>query len=272
LSYLQPLSRHAAVEIAYRNEGHIESNHRDDLGGLLWIRTPVLGERFLVGVGMGPELYFDTRSAKSDDGYSDTHGYTLLGAAELQANMTKSMFLELRLNRTIASSSFRSQALLTGVGYRLPIADSRANEHRTPRAWVFISAGQRILNSFDSEEATAFALQYDAPIAGALRNIVSYLNEGSARGFERGGFAVQPALSRAFFADAVTLGIAAGPYLTRQLDGGHTAWRITALLSASAVLRITEHYGVYLSGNRVFTGNDRDADVLLVGGAVGFDV
>ena len=49
-----------------------------------------------------------------------------------------------------------------------------------------------------------------------------------------------------------------------------TRSRATALLSASATYHVTDRYGIYVCGNRVFTTNDRDVDVLLVGGALAF--
>jgi hypothetical protein len=102
--------------------------------------------------------------------------------------------------------------------------------------------------------------------------MVSYVNEGDARGFERSGIAIQPTASRGFLEDGrLRLRLAAGPYFNTQAREERSSSRTAVLLSASANVRFTPHYGLYLSGNRVFTTNDKDSDILLIGGVFSFE-
>jgi hypothetical protein len=271
-SYLQELSSWFAGELTYRNEGHIEENHRDGIGALLWGRFKPAGERLALGLGIGPEIYFNTKGAGNGDGYTDAHGLSLLGSAGIQLNLAGGAFLEARFNRTLDSSSFQSESVLTGVGYRLTAkGDEGVNRRANTRTSFFVSLGQSIVNSFDSEEGQAFAIQYETQVKAGYGTIVSLIDEGRARDFSRAGIAIQPAIIREFLRKGrLRLRLAGGPYFNEQEKENHSRSRIAALLSSSADYRVTQHHGLYISGNRVFTTDDRDSDILLVGVAVSF--
>jgi hypothetical protein len=272
-SYLQEIFDGLAAELTYRNEGHVEANHRDGVGALFWGRFHPLHDRVVVGLGIGPEMYFNTERANNRDGYVDAHGFTLLGGAAVQVDVVEGVFVETRLYRTLATSSFASRSLLSGVGFRMP-AMHRAPTQNAPktRSSLFVSGGQSIVNSFQSEEGQAFAVQYEREITRPYGIMMSYVNEGDARGFERSGIAIQPTASREFFEDGrLVLRLAAGPYFNTQAREERSSSRTAVLLSASANYRFTQHHGVYVSGNRVFTTNDKDSDILLIGGVFSFE-
>jgi hypothetical protein len=273
VSYLQEIFDSLAAELTYRNEGHIEANHRDGVGALFWGRFRPLHDRVVVGFGIGPEMYFNTERANNRDGYVDAHGFTLLGGAAVQVDVVKGVFVETRLHRTLATSSFASRSLLSGVGFRLPATHPAHAEAGTKtRSSLFVSGGQSIVNSFHSEEGQAFAVQYEREVKGPYGIMMSYVNEGDARGFERSGIAIQPTVRREFLEDGrLALRLAAGPYFNTQAREERSSSRTAVLFSASANVRFTQHHGLYVSGNRVFTTNDKDADILLIGGVFSFE-
>lgn len=273
LEYQQRLAEHAALGLVYLNEGHPDSHHRDGIGLQAWARSAALTSGLSLAAGIGPYYYFDTTSANSAD-HLNEHDWGLLASVAATWQLPQNWSLLLRANRLVAHDSFNTSSLLLGLGYRFD--DRPVAAGLSPSATVadgqelMLSAGQIIVNSFDSERAPAFAVEYRRTLGRDLDWTLSWLDEGDAVLLRRRGVAAQLWLLRPLLDGRLTLGIGAGPYLATDHDRSRPGAaaeheRLTGLLSLGARYRLSRHVLLRFSWSRVLTDYHRDADLLLLG-------
>lgn len=277
-SYQHNLAENWYASFSYLNEGHVPNHHRDGHSIQLWWRYPLAGRNFNLALGAGPYRYFDTTD-RDDNGSSDNHhGWGVLAsvAATWYINGGPWM-LQARYNRAQTPTSIKTNTLLVGVGYQLdradrggPVVPPPTRTDKVTQNEITAFVGQTIVNTFDSESSFARAVEYRRGLARYAAGTISYINEGKSSALRRNGVAAQLWLERAFFRDAFTLGLGAGPYYAIDLsERGRTASgdpsRWSGLLTISASYRISSHWLGRVSWNRTVTGYDRDTDVFLAG-------
>ncbi|ODV43499.1 hypothetical protein AWV79_17080 [Cupriavidus sp. UYMMa02A] len=276
-SYQQNLTENWYATYTYLNEGHVSGHHRDGHSAQLWWRWLTPGRQFALSVGAGPYLYFDTTDGLADGSYRNHHGVALLGSAAATWYVSGGPWMvQARYNRAQAWSSFTSNTVLLGVGYQLDhgrrdgpfVAGTRTSALTGDELTVFL--GANIVNSFHSETGFAAAAEYRHGFWRGVEGTVSYFSESSSDLVQRRGVAAQAWLSGGFFGDRLTLGVGAGPYYATTLhvrgpgaESSPSRW--SGLVTLSASYRLSSHWLGRLSWNRVMTGYDRDADLLLAG-------
>lgn len=276
-SYQHNLAENWYASFSYLNEGHVTNHHRDGHSVQLWWRYPFADRHLNLAIGAGPYRYFDTTD-RNDDGSSDNrHGWGILAsmAATWYVNGGPWM-VQARYNRAQTPSSIKTNTLLIGVGYQLdrdgggPVVPPPSRSDNVTQNEVTVFLGQTIVNTFNSETSFAKAVEYRRGLARYVSGTVSYINEGENSALRRNGVAAQLWLERAFFGDALALGIGAGPYYAidlsergRSAQGDPSHW--SGLLTMSASYRLSEHWLARVSLNRTVTGYDRDTDILLAG-------
>ncbi len=277
-SYQHNLAENWYASFTYLNEGHVTNHHRDGHSVQLWWRYPFYDRRFNIAIGAGPYRYFDTTDRNADGSSDNHHGWGLLASVTATWYVNGGPWMvQARYNRAQTPESIKTNTLLVGVGYQLDRGDrggpvvpppSRTDNVTQNELTVFL--GQTIVNTFDSQTAFAKAVEYRRGLARYVSGTLSYINEGESSALRRNGVAAQLWLERAFFHDALTLGVGAGPYYAIDLSerGRSTSddpSRWSGLLTMSASYRISQHWLTRLSWNRTVTGYDRDTDVFLLG-------
>lgn len=276
LDYRHRIGNHAALGLTYLNEGHPDNHHRDGIGALAWARSGALAAGWSLAAGIGPYYYFDTTSDNTAD-HLNEHGWGMLASVAATWQMQRRWFVQLRANRVIVPAGINTTSVLLGVGYRLdgtPVPDAQSamwssNGSATGHE-LTLSAGQTVVNSFDSERARAYAVEYRRGLGRHLDWTLAWLNEGDARLLRRQGLATQLWLLRPLLDGRLTLGVGAGPYLAvdrdRSTPGAESRReRLAGLLSLGARYRVNPDFLLRFSWSRVITDYHRDSDVLLIG-------
>lgn len=274
--YTQGLGDYFAASFTWLNEGHVPNHHRDGYGLQLWARWPVLQRRLVFAAGIGPYRYYDTVAANQGASYDDDHGWGMLYSLSATYYTDSRWLFSARLNRVQAPGSINTTSFLLGVGYQLerptvpgPLAGFRMTGAGTGNE-LTVFLGDSVVNSLDSENAMAEAVEYRRGLSGDFDWTLSYINEGSTSSGGRHGVATQVWLKHDFFQDRLSLGVGVGPYFARDqyhsiaagTDDRHV---IAGLLTMSAAYRFAGPWVARFSWNRVVTGYDRDSDIFLFG-------
>jgi hypothetical protein len=278
LEYMQGLTRHSAFSVSWLNEGHLPNNHRDGIGAQLWGRLNVLHQRFSLEAGIGPYLFYDTKLARGESGFSDTHGVGAVASLAAVWYTEGRWLVQLRANWIETSSSIDTGSMMFGIGYQLdappmrgPLAVSPAQRERTTQHEITALIGQTIVNSFDSQQSTAQSIEYRYGLARYLDVTIAWLNEGDNRILRRNGLTTQLWAVREFFDDRIALGIGFGPYISidSHSDSGslnnESRRAISGIVTLTASYRINRNWAGRLSWNRIATGYNRDTDVIMAG-------
>ncbi len=277
--YQQGMGENIAASFSWLNEGHVPGHHRDGQAVQIWGRANVLDRRLSLAAGIGPYRYFDTTVSSSASGnHTNIHGWGLVGSLSATYYTGRSWLLQLRANRVVARNSIDTNSLMLGVGYQLePVSERgplsfppyQSGKTTTDEFTVFL--GRTIVNSYQSENGVASAIEYRHGLARHVDVTVSWLNEGDARLVRRSGVTAQLwAVREVLASDRLILGVGFGPYLA--IDRHHTpapgegaATRFSWLFTATASYRFSPHWDARFSWNRINTNYNRDTDLLLFG-------
>lgn len=270
LEYVKPVAQYFDFSLFYLNEGHPENHHRDGVGAQAWLRTSPLGNRLTLAAGIGPYYYFDT-TRQDQPQYANQHGFGLVYSLAAAVRMDERWSLQLRFNHVDANSQFNSNTALLGIGYRPDNAHTHSAAVTEPSEVTFM-AGQTIVNSFDSERGQAASIEYRKAFSHHLEWTVGALKEGDNHRLRRKGITAQAWLIQPAMKNRLNFGIGLGPYLVldRWDADGKEGERLAGIASLSARYRITPDWHAQATWSRVFTDDDGDADVLLIGAGYRF--
>ena len=272
LSFSQRMNDIFALSAEYLNEGHPTRHHRDGLSLQSWLRTPIPEKGASFAIGVGPYFYFDTTTGLGSlDEYQNDHGWGALASVSAKWHLAKRSYIEARFNHVQAKGAGNSNSFLIGMGYELQNVPDR-ERRRTERAGdslLLVLGGQAIVNSFESERARAYALEYRDTVTQNMEWSVTALSEGQVGLAKRRGVAAQVWLLRPF-TDRTVLELGGGGYLMRDRDDrdSTTASSNTRLVPIATIgmrYRVTRDWRAQLSWSRVITDYHRDSDVLLLG-------
>jgi hypothetical protein len=272
LNYLHPVGDYLAFSASYLNEGHPQGHHRDGLAAEGWLRLPLAASGVTLSLGGGKYYYFDTAR---DDGihYDNDHGWANMASASLQWQIDPHWYVQGQVSRLYPDGRDGTTLLMAGAGYRFdgsgrtPVQLGAARNDTLTASYV-----RTIVNSFDSERANGYALEYRRALGRYVDASVTALSEGSNRRLDRRGVAAQLWLMRDL-TPAVELGMGAGPYAFRDLpdrrDGQYSHWAgIASIVGRYHLDR--SRWTAQLSWNRVISNYERDADVFMLGVGAGF--
>ncbi len=272
VDYRQALHRHVAWSLAWINEGHDPSHHRDGLAAQLWAVLPFHSETFSLSFGAGAYHYFDTRFLPGGT-TANIHGWTPVYSLAATYYTASPWFLRLTANRINRANDLETNSLVAGLGYTFgerrtrtrPASPSLITDHE-----LTLFLGQSIVNTAASEDAVATAIEFRSGLSPHFEWSASWINEGDPQIIRRNGFTTQLWLVEAFLDRSLTLGLGVGPYLLfdrkhTPVPGQDNPRSLAGLVSPTATLRLSAHWQTRLTWNRVVSNYNRDADIFLLG-------
>jgi hypothetical protein len=283
VEYNQAVNRNTDLSLGWFNEGHFRDHHRDGPVAQIWRRLNLgTNRRLSLTLGIGPYAYFDTQLAAEGASYANDHGFGLVFSAGLTWYSEQRWLWHARVNHISTDSHIDTTNLLLGVGYQLdappvpgPLRHSTTLRQNTTRNELTLFLGKTILNSFNSEDSTAMAVEYRRGLTPYIDWSLTLLHEGGYHIIRRNGITSQLWLVRPFLSDRLVLGAGAGAYfvlnkehLTDNTDDEDED--ISGIVTLTTSYRFNTKWLARLSWNRVVTGYSRDTDVLLLGGGYRF--
>jgi hypothetical protein len=277
LGYTQHINKYVSVSADYLNEGHPKLHHRDGLGAQLWVHTAVPTRGWSVAAGFGPYYYFDTTTGNgSFADYRNEHGWGQLMSVSAKYHLASNAYLEARLAHTHGITSHDTTMLMFGAGYELRNLPREIRLQNAERGdnLLMLLAGRSIVNSFASETATSYGLEYRRTVNPNLEWSVILMSEGKVDAAERKGISGQVWLLRPF-TERTVLEMGFGAYAMRdQLDrkdaNDERESHVAPIASIGMRYRISDNLRAQLTWSRVITNYERDSDVFMLGAGVAF--
>jgi hypothetical protein len=277
LGYTQRVNRYVGLSADYLNEGHPPLHHRDGLGAQLWLHSAVPERGWSVGAGVGPYYYFDTTTGNGSlADYRNLHGWGSLSSVNAVYHLHSRAYVEARLSHVHGIADHDSTMLLVGMGAELgPVSRADRRENAEPGENMIMPLVVRsIVNSFKSEKATSYGLEYRRTINPNWEWSVIGMSEGKVAYAERKGVSSQLWLLRPF-TERTVLELGFGGYAMRdQIDrydpNEKPETHYAPIGSIGMRWRLTDTWRTQLTWNRVITHYHRDSDVFLLGVGMAF--
>lgn len=276
--YMEGLGEHFAYSLAYLNQGHFISHHRDANVASLWLRTSLLDKHLTLGAGGGGLFYYDTIIPRNGAPPHDFHGWgTIVNVAATYYTESR-WFAQLQGNWVRGGSSFDTLSVMGGIGYQLdpppvPGPDVKGTKQRvnTSNNELTLLGGQSVVNIPQANgKSGTYMLEYRRGIWRYLTLTVGGLNEGNNSLIHRYGGTTQLWLEKQFLDDNITLGAGFGGYAgwDQRRNSRYGKGFFAELVSISGSFRMTQHWDVRATWDRTITGYDRDTDIFL--GGIGY--
>jgi hypothetical protein len=276
--YMQGVGSHSAFSLGYLNEGHLPDDHRDGYLAQFWGRTDVLDRKLTLSAGIGPYWYLDTNQRTPGSGFTDNHGWGRIMSLDAAWHAGDRWLIRARGNWVNASSSFDSSSLSLGVGYSLSsdwCAAPRAEAPQCPE-WttgreLTLYGGTDVVNSFGNTGSAAVeGLEYRRGFARNADWTVGLFHENHRLLARRTSLATEVWVTRPVSGEDWRLGLGAGPYFVigkgnRAASGETNPQSVCGVISATASRRLSDKWSLRLTWDRVFTNDDRDTDMVMLG-------
>jgi hypothetical protein len=277
--YMEGLGEHVAYSLAYVNQGHFIEHHRDGYAANLWARTNLFEKRLSLGVGVGGMFYFDTLRPADGGPQHDYHGWGTMTSVAATWYTESRVFYQLQGYWVRGDKSFDTLTALAGIGYQLdappvqgPDVKGPHQPEKTTDNEFTLMGGQTIVNIAGPGKSFAGQLEYRRGIYRYLEVTAGALYEGKSDLINRYGLTTQLWLAKRFLDDNMSLGAGFGGYFAvDQNRGGSHSGRnvfVSKIASISGSLKLSEHYDVRATFDRVITTYDRDSDIFM--GGIGY--
>jgi hypothetical protein len=273
--YMEGLGENFAYSLSYVNQGHFISHHRDGTAASLWLRTNQMDGQLSLGVGAGPIFYYDTIIPASGAA-SDVHGWgTMVNL--LASWYTKNRWIyQLQGTWVKGGNSFDTLSVLAGIGYQLDAPPSPGPDLKAPRQTeettdneLTLFGGQTVVNIPGNGSSTAGSIEYRRGLWRYVEWTAGALYEGRSNLIDRYGLTTQIWLAKPFFDDRLALGAGVGFYLAedrRRED--RTGAFLSEMVSITVSYRLSRHWFIRSTWDRIITDYDRDTDIFL--GGIGY--
>jgi hypothetical protein len=276
LEYREPLSEHFSAGFTWLNEGHLPSTHRDGQAlQILW-HSLVNRAGLVFEGGIGPYRYYDTHILDTDSSFEDKHGWGVLASSSVEWYFANRWFTFLRLNETLVTSRYGTTGVALGLGYRFPaqfalLPDPGGAAHSAvagrPRWELDALFGERIGNTEHSQaggsEALGARLHLSDHFTASVTNIGG---QGTLLGW-RDGFAFQlwleEQLTRRF-----EVGVGVGGFLVSSdntVANAGSPSSLATMVSVTMAYSLSSRWIARAIWDRIGTGDDHDADIVLIG-------
>jgi hypothetical protein len=278
IEYRQGLGEHFEFSYSWLNEGHISGHHRDGHTFSLWARENFLDRRLSLALGAGAYRFYDTQEGLAEGTYENVHGWAGIASFDAAYYMGKRWVSRLQVNRTwTPSTTVDTWNFLLGVGYQLtapdvpgPRPEAAEQAEPTTRNEITAYVGQTVVNSFNSQNSVAAALEYRRGLSRYFDVSLSFLYEGNPDLVRRAGFILQGWFGRAFFDGRLALAVGVGPYFAVDTQNNAAAsdqgsGTVAGMITPSVSYRFARHWDGRFSWNRTFTTYNKDTDVFLFG-------
>jgi hypothetical protein len=272
--YMEGLGEHFAYSLAYINQGHFISHHRDANAASLWLRTNLLDKRLSLGVGAGGLFYFDTLKPTDGSAPHDIHGWGTIASVAATWYTESRWFGQLQGNWVRGGNSFDTLSALVGVGYQLdapptqgPDLKGTHQSERTTDNEITLFGGQAIVNIPGAPgKSTALALEYRRGVWRYLEWTARALYEGKSDLIDRYGLTSQLWLAKEFLDDRVSIGAGFGGYVgLDQRRAFQNKEFFAEVASITGSVRLSRHWDLRGTWDRTITAYDRDTDLFLAG-------
>ena len=283
LNYLQQIVPGWGASLGWMNEGHLPDHHRDGPVLEAW-RYWQLGNRpGHLALGLGLYRPFDTITGP-DGSFQDRHGCRGVASAALgrPLDADRRWLAAVQADRTFGGWAPQTQSVSLGLGYRLGQAfrlegeaggGAGGSEPLLPQT-LNLYYGTTVLNSFQSETAPAYQIEYRRTLTSYWEWSLAYSDEGSPGVIEREGIVAQGWFGGWFLDQKLQLSVGWGPYANRFKetgDGGatwDTSYRMAMRITLGAAWRLGRSLLARAAWNRTVTSFNRDSDVIV--GGVGY--
>jgi len=278
LDYRQELYPNLAASVAYINDGHLTDHHRDGTAFEGWAELPLFQNRLTLAAGAGAYWFYDTESLPGGAS-ADVHGTAPVFSLSATAYLSDRWFCRVNYNYINPAHDFAENSLTVGVGFwfgqdKKPtpgaLGDAPDEKGHLTDNELTVFGGQSIVNTFLSEQARAYAVEYRRGVLPHVDWTLSGIYEGDPEIVRRSGIATQGWLVNTFFDDRVSVGVGLGPYV--YLDKKHPAdagrlspAAVAPLVSFTVATQLSEHWLVRMVFDRVTTNYNRDSDIFLLG-------
>jgi hypothetical protein len=277
IDYRQNFHPNFAGSFAYINEGHVPGHHRDGDALQIWGCLPFDNGRVSLSLGAGAYYFYDTQVSPLG-GSADVHGTAPIYSAALTTYFSDRWFARLMVNRISPSSEIQTTTASVGLGYWFgqdlrpkpgKLGDAPAMKEYVTENEIIAYGGQSIVNTFFSEKARAYAVEYRRGLAAHLDWTLSGIYEGDPQIIRRNGLATQVWAVNTFFNERVFVGAGLGPYFYIDHRHPRTGQTVPAAIAPIVTFtlgwQLSEHWITRLAWNRVVTTNSRDSDIILLG-------
>lgn len=278
IDYRQDFFRNLGASISQINEGHVVGHHRDGSAVQIWGRLPMAENRFTLSLGLGAYYFYDTQELPSGI-TENVHGAAPILSLSAAGHISERWFYQLTLNRIAPTHEMKTNTAVLGIGYWFGQDEKPtpgdfghpANDKTrvSQNEWTLFG-GESVVNTYSSESAGAFALEYRHGFIHHVDWSVDYIYEGNPVIVRRSGIATQVWAVNHFFHRRYSVGIGFGPYfyLDRKHPseaGGINPAAIAPLASLSIAQRLSDHWNLRFVFDRVASSYSRDADIYLLG-------
>ncbi len=283
LEYMEGLGENFAWSVSYLNQGHFIDHHRDGNAVNLWLRTNQFNRHLSLAVGAGGVFYYDTIIPAAPAPASDFHGWgTMVNAAAMWYTDSRFIF-QVRGSWIRGGSSFDTLSALAGIGYQLdrpekpgPVAWAPAEIRDTNDNEVTVFGGQTVVNipsSGNSGRSAALCLEYRRRLPWYLEFSTGALYEGRNDLIDRYGLTTELWLAKSFFNEHLALSAGGGAYFAEDERRDPAVIRssgifISEIASLSGSYRLTPHWAIRATWDRIITSYSRDTDLFL--GGIGY--
>ena len=277
IDYRQNFYENLAASFSYINEGHVPGHHRDGDALELWGSLPFDHGRVTVSLGGGAYYYYDTQVSPLG-GSADVHGTSLIYSAAVTAYFSDRWFGRLMVNRIAPTHQIQSTTAALGIGFWFgrdtkpvpgKLGDAPAMKEYVTENELTLFGGQSVVNTFFSEKALAYALDYRRGLAAHLDWTITAIYEGDPQIIRRNGLASQLWAVNTFFDEKVFVGAGLGPYIfidhRHPASGQKFGAAVAPIFSITAGRQLSDHWVARITWDRIITSNSRDADIFLVG-------
>jgi hypothetical protein len=278
LDYRQYFYRNLGASLSYLNEGHVPGHHRDGNIGEVWVCFPFAKNAFNLSLGAGAYYYYDTQTMANGDS-ANVHGTAPIYSLGVTGYLSNRWFYRLMLNRVNPTDDIQLNSATVGAGYWFgrgtrptpgilgDAPDERA--YVSDHEWA-IYGGQSVVNTLFSQTAHAYAAEYRSGLDRHVDWTASFIYEGDPQIVRRSGIAAQAWVVNTFFNDRYTIGIGVGPYVyidrkNPRPGNPQNPAAIAPLVGLTFSMKVSDHWLMRFTANRVTTSYNRDADVILLG-------
>jgi len=270
--YMEGLGEHFAYSLSYVNQGHFISHHRDGNAANLWLRTNMIDKQLILGIGAGPIFYYDTDRPPAG-APADIHGWGTM------VNLLASWYTKNRWIYQLQGSwvkgganSFDTLSVLAGIGYQLDSPPSPGPDLKAPRQTeettkneLTVFGGQTVVNIPGDGTSAAGSIEYRRGLWRYVEWTAGVLYEGRSILIDRHGLTTQLWVAKPFFDDRLALGTGFGFYLAEDSRREQRTIVFSEIVSLTASYRLSPHWLIRSTWDRIVADYDRDSDVFLAG-------
>lgn len=271
LEYREPLSSHWDGSFVWLNEGHQPHNHRDGQAVQLWWHTEPDPIGLVFETGLGPYRYYDTHLLNTDPDYQDKHGWGALASAAADWYFANRWLVFVRLNQIVTPLGFDSSSAVVGFGYRFADKFTAASGDGVSTPVPLWEAdglvGERIQNSAHSQAGLAQSVDLRRELSDHFTVSASIIAGQHTELQWSAGLAAELWLEQ-HLTSRFMAGAGVGAFIVSSDDNlanADSSTNVAAMVSITLAYEISPTWVARAIWHRIGTGDDHDADVVLLG-------